>query len=284
MRRDVFTPYAIAFEAVSKLPLEHGSRILDLGCGEGVFLEAAAAVLQARGARQAEIASSLTGLDQDSRRVAASKGRLALRFGGSPADWDVRHGDALSLHETERYDFIVGNPPWVRAHHLTAESRRDYRKRFDSATGNFDLSFLFVEKSLRMLKPEGQLAVIVSSGLGVQPAASHLRDLLAARGEWHLNPLPRDGFRPLASIKPALLQCGPSPSMTTGAQGTGETDPIQAPATLGQIATIRAGVATGADGVFLVTEAERRTYRSKRRDCDELFEDARSREQQKITC
>lgn len=257
MRRDVFTPYAVALDAVSKLPVKRGSRILDLGCGEGVFLEAAAAVLQQRGsASPAEIASSLTGIEQDSCRVAATKGRLALRFGGSPAEWDVRCADALSLDETERYDFIVGNPPWVRAHHLTAESRRDYRERFDSATGNFDLSFLFVEKSLRLLKPEGQLAVIVSSALGVQPAATQLRGLLTERGEWYVHSLPRDGFRPLASIKPALLRCGPSPSLTAAAQIATDLDPTSTTESLGGIATIRAGVATGADSVFLLTEAD----------------------------
>ncbi len=256
MRRDVFTPYAVALDAVSKLPIERGSRILDLGCGEGVFLEAAAAVLETKGsASPAEIASSVTGIEQDPRRVAASKGRLALRFGGSPADWDVRCVDALSVSEAEPYDFIVGNPPWVRAHHLTAESRRDYRKRFDSATGNFDLSFLFVEKSLRMLKPEGRLAVIVSSGLGVQPAATQLRGLLTERGEWHLHSLPREGFKPLASIKPALLQCGPSRLLTAVEQDTAKLDPTPPAESLGEIATIRAGVATGADSVFLLTEA-----------------------------
>ena len=261
MRRDVFTPYAVALEAVSKLPIERGSRVLDLGCGEGVFLEAAAEVLQARGASTtAEIASALTGIEQDPRRVAASKGRLALRFGGRPSDWNVRCSDALSLAETERYDIVVGNPPWVRAHHLEAADRDDYRKRFRSATGNFDLSFLFVEKALRLLGPKGVLSLIVSGGFGVQPAATQLRELLADHGHWSLDPVPQDGFRPSASIKPALLRCNPSQPTEAASGSGGATSNPPAEISLGQIATVRAGVATGANDVFLISEAEAKNH------------------------
>ncbi len=262
MRRDVFTPYAVALGAVSKLPIERGSRILDLGCGEGIFLEAAGGVLKTKvGADLAEITSSLTGIEQDPSRVEASKERLTQRFGGSGSDWDVRCGDALSLDETERYDFIIGNPPWVRAHHLTGAARDEYRQRFSSATGNFDLSFLFVEKSLRLLNPTGELALIVSGGLGVQPAATRLRELLADHGNWRLDPVPQNGFRPSASIKPALLRCSPSGLSATGSIGARATADLSTGMSLGHIATVRAGVATGANDVFLISKADARTLK-----------------------
>lgn len=226
-----------------------------MGCGEGVFLEAAGRILEsAEHASGAEIAAALTGIEREQVRAQATRDRLSGCFGCESSQWDVRISDALQLDEAERFDFVIGNPPWVRAHHLSAKAREGYRRQFRAATGNFDLSFLFVEKALRLLRPDGELALIVSGGIGVQPAASRLRELLARYGQWEITPIASDGFRPPASISPALLRCRAQPSRPLHRGGPRRhASSLSGERTFGDIATVRAGVATGADGVFVLT-------------------------------
>lgn len=226
-----------------------------MGCGEGVFLEAAGRILKsAEHASGVEIAAALTGIEREPDRAQAARDHLSGCFGGGPSRWDVRISDALHLDETERFDFVIGNPPWVRAHHLSAKDRERYRRQFRAATGNFDLSFLFVEKALQLLRPDGELALIVSGGIGVQPAASRLRELLARHGQWDITLIASDGFRPPASISPALLRCRAQPPRPFRRGGSRKhASSPSGGRTLGDIATVRAGVATGANGVFVLT-------------------------------
>jgi predicted helicase len=66
----------------------------------------------------------------------------------------------------QQFDYVVGNPPWGgvlrgKLGPLSDEKKREeYRKRFKSATGKFDIYVLFMERGLRWLKDGGILGMI----------------------------------------------------------------------------------------------------------------------------
>jgi hypothetical protein len=66
----------------------------------------------------------------------------------------------------QQFDYVVGNPPWGgvlrgKLGPLGDEKRRkEYKKRFNSATGKFDIYVLFMERGLRWLKDGGILGMI----------------------------------------------------------------------------------------------------------------------------
>jgi hypothetical protein len=66
----------------------------------------------------------------------------------------------------QQFDYVVGNPPWGgvlrgKLGPLGDERKREeYRKKFKSATGKFDIYVLFMERGLRWLKDEGILGMI----------------------------------------------------------------------------------------------------------------------------
>jgi type I restriction-modification system DNA methylase subunit len=66
----------------------------------------------------------------------------------------------------QRFNYVVGNPPWGgvlrgKLGPLSDEKKREeYRKRFKSATGKFDVYVLFMERGLRWLEDEGILGMI----------------------------------------------------------------------------------------------------------------------------
>ena len=61
------------------------------------------------------------------------------------------------------FDVVVGNPPYVESRDIPDEEWNFYRDNYTSAHKRFDLSVLFVEKAIRLLKEGGLLGVIISN-------------------------------------------------------------------------------------------------------------------------
>ena len=67
------------------------------------------------------------------------------------------------LRDNVQYDVVVGNPPYVRIQKIPKEKREEYKSGFQSASGRFDLSVLFLEYAIDSLKKEGSLGFITSN-------------------------------------------------------------------------------------------------------------------------
>ena len=66
--------------------------------------------------------------------------------------------------ETNGFDVVIGNPPYVRPHKLSSEFKKELWKRFTTFEKKADLYVCFIEKSLSLLRPRGAFAFIVSNG------------------------------------------------------------------------------------------------------------------------
>lgn len=97
------------------------------------------------------------------------------------------------------FDVIVGNPPWVRVHHIAEASRQRLRRDFTvyrnaawesgAAIGGagrgfaaqIDLAALFVERSCELLRPGGTLALLLPTKLWHSLAGGGVRQFLLDR-------------------------------------------------------------------------------------------------------
>jgi type I restriction-modification system DNA methylase subunit len=83
--------------------------------------------------------------------------------------WDYSHSAFLEEQEeidvikTKKFDFVVGNPPYVRVQMLDEKTKRYINKNYSSGTGNFDLYVVFIERGLNWLKPKGNFGYIISN-------------------------------------------------------------------------------------------------------------------------
>lgn len=67
------------------------------------------------------------------------------------------------LRDENQYDYVVGNPPYLRIQRVCPELREYYKKTYTSAKGRFDLYILFIERGLRWLKASGKLGFVTSN-------------------------------------------------------------------------------------------------------------------------
>ncbi len=115
------------------------------------------------------LSAAFLAFDVDPQHVARARKNVSsvLRQAGlSPneakrlaAGWIVE-GDFLLAHIDRRFDFVVGNPPYIRIEQLAPELQREYRDRYVSLFDRADLYVAFIERSLDLLSEVGVLSFI----------------------------------------------------------------------------------------------------------------------------
>ena len=195
----VYTPsHVVAFMLDDLLPSDPRSiRICEPACGDGAFLAGCVQRICEKigefGPRAGYVESLewLTGFEIDDQAVEACKARLTGvcdRVLGSEApsvDWRIRRLDILNRAEWRRhassFDYVVGNPPYVRIQHLEHDRREQIASggwRFMNGCG--DLYFLFFEAGLDLLRPGGQVSFITPNSWLKSAAGRALRAQLSA--------------------------------------------------------------------------------------------------------
>lgn len=92
--------------------------------------------------------------------------------------------EAINTYDFEdlKFNVIIGNPPYMSSEdmkNLTPLEHPLYPLKYDSAYKQYDKYFLFIERSLQLLKDDGALGYIIPSKFMKVGAALKLRDLIS---------------------------------------------------------------------------------------------------------
>lgn len=143
----VFTPDAVV-RAMLALRRNRG-RVLEPACGDGAFI--------------AHLADAV-GIEIDPDHC--PPGALNLDFFGYP--------------DAEKFDTVIGNPPYVRFQDIAPETRKRLPRRIFDARSN--LYLFFIEKCLRHLAPGGELIFITPRDFLKATSAVRLNRLMFETG------------------------------------------------------------------------------------------------------
>lgn len=110
------------------------------------------------------------------------EGAVAELGARRPLDWNSAFPEVM---QEGGFSAVVGNPPYVRPHRISAEEKKYFWKVFELFRKKSDLYVCFVERALFLLRPEGQWGYILSRGWlthdSFQPLRKHLLESLAIR-------------------------------------------------------------------------------------------------------
>ncbi|MBX3734542.1 MAG: Eco57I restriction-modification methylase domain-containing protein [Verrucomicrobiae bacterium] len=99
---------------------------------------------------------------------------------GLVSDWLVRD-DFLLTPLSGGFDFVVGNPPYVRQERVPEALLQEYRRRYRTLFDRADLYVPFFERGLELLAPGGRLAFICANRWLKNKYGGPLRELAASR-------------------------------------------------------------------------------------------------------
>lgn len=93
-------------------------------------------------------------------------------------EWTIQ-GDFLLTPLPVSFDFVVGNPPYVRQELIPSELVAEYRSRYTTVYDRADLYVPFIERSLNVLGPSGTLGFICANRWMKNRYGGPLRQLIA---------------------------------------------------------------------------------------------------------
>ena len=111
----------------------------------------------------------ITAYDTDEECVKKCKDNLdkvALKYGLLNIKWNVLQEDYLVECSGKKYQYIIGNPPYITYHDLTDNQKKYLKENYETCRyGRFDYCYAFVEAGLRDLASDGRLAYILPYGV-----------------------------------------------------------------------------------------------------------------------
>lgn len=176
------------------LPL-HQKRILEPSFGDGAFLlpiiRRLLSAWRAAGQPQPatdHLAEAIRAVELHHATFAATRARvvallqqegLERQAASTLASHWLIPGDYLTASLQEGFDFVVGNPPYVRWEEIPHCLRAEYKSRYATVRGRADLYVPFIERSLALLKEGGRLGFICADRWTKNRYGAALRKLVA---------------------------------------------------------------------------------------------------------
>lgn len=180
---------------VTSEPLHH-RRILEPSFGEGDFLlpivERLLAAWRKHGGNvssaDVELGEAVCGVELHRATFISTRKTVVNRLvnegisasaASSLADKWLIQGDFLLERQNYCFDFVVGNPPYVRQELIPPPLLSEYRRRYQTMYDRADIYIPFIERSLSLLGQGGNLGFICADRWMKNRYGGPLRELIA---------------------------------------------------------------------------------------------------------
>ena len=191
----IFTPFFIVDKILDDVgynsPDILGKKILDPACGDGRFLvKIVERIIQySPKEKLAENLQNVYGWDIDEKAIktAISKLNQIIKPYNIKVNWNIATTNSLHKIKLQRdifsykkpldkFDFIVGNPPYIRIQHLDIVERKFIQNNFRFCkSGSTDIFIAFYELALNLLKENGKAGYITPNTFFHTETAQELR-------------------------------------------------------------------------------------------------------------
>ncbi len=178
-----FTPTYVVDFIIKEVSPKNNDKCLDPSCGCGAFLIGLVEYYKKtfKKSTKATIKENIFGSDILDYNVNRSKIILSL-YGLlnneviEESDFNIYNQDSLKTDWKDKFEIIVGNPPYVKFQDLSDENRLSLINNWKSIeNGTFNLYFAFFELGHKLLSKEGKLGYITPNNYFTSLAGVSLR-------------------------------------------------------------------------------------------------------------
>jgi len=196
----VYTPSLIVTKILDEVGFTStdilGKKVLDPACGDGRFLiEVVRRIVNMSPLEDLEKnLSCVYGWDIDENAVEECKRNLnrIVQPLGIHVNWNITVRNALyelpqlnllDAGDLEQFDFIIGNPPYIRIQNLKETERRFIQTYYEFCkTGSTDIYIAFFELAYHLLSSDGVVGFITPNTFLYTETARNLREFFAKGG------------------------------------------------------------------------------------------------------
>lgn len=171
----IFTPKWIVkliLDEINYIEDIFNKKILEPSCGNGAFL----CVIVERYIKNAlknnidlnlikkGLENNIIGIEIDKsffKQCIENLNIVAKNYNIYNVNWKILNEDSLRHNFKEKFDFIIGNPPYVRVHNLELSIRQFLKNNYSFCNnGTTDLYYAFYEKAILDINNNGKVAFI----------------------------------------------------------------------------------------------------------------------------
>ncbi|MBC1572878.1 Eco57I restriction-modification methylase domain-containing protein [Listeria booriae] len=168
----------------------YGKKILENACGDGNILIIVVeryiqdAILDGIPLHQIKLGleNDIFGAEIDSRHIETcvlKLEKIANGFGIHSVKWNILNVDTLKKKINFKFDFVVGNPPYITYQEIDTETRVYLRENYEVCKrGKFDYCYAFIESGLKNLNERGKMGYLIPNSLFKNVFAQELRDFM----------------------------------------------------------------------------------------------------------
>ena len=189
----VFTPDKIVVEVLNEVGYTsflHGKKILENSCGDGQFLIEIVKryIIDCMECKISNeniklgLENDIYGIEIDQiqyQKCIENLNEIASAFNIYDVDWKIIHGDALITKFDFKFDYVIGNPPYIKYKDLDNETREYLKSNFETCSkGKFDYYYAFIESGIKQLTNGGKMLYIVPNNIFKNVFAEKVRNYM----------------------------------------------------------------------------------------------------------
>lgn len=189
----VFTPKENVIQMLDWINYKNnlfGKKILEPSFGQGVFLEEIVERYindcRKHGIDNKKIKKGLSedifGIEFDNYHYNICIERLnniIKKYEINNVNWNLSCEDYLNKKYDLKFDYIIGNPPYISYEKLDENTRKIIKKKFITCNyGKYDYCYAFIEKGINELNNKGKISYLVPSSIFKNVFSEKLRDFM----------------------------------------------------------------------------------------------------------
>lgn len=168
----------------------YGKKVLENSCGDGqILMEVVERYIKDCLKKNIGKAKIKEGLEQDIYGVEIDKihydnciknlNAILNQYKIENVKWNILQKDILQEKLQVKFDFVVGNPPYIKYRLLNQEIREFLKNNYQVCSiGKFDYCYAFIESGIESLNTNGKMAYLIPSSIFKNVFAKKLREYM----------------------------------------------------------------------------------------------------------
>ncbi|OPA02103.1 SAM-dependent methyltransferase [Bacillus cereus] len=189
----IFTPENIVNGMLDKIGYTQnvfGKRILENSCGDGNILKVVvkryieSALKEGISLQNIKkgLETDIYGIEIDSihyQKCLDNLNEISEEYKIYNVCWNIINEDSLRVKWETKFDYIVGNPPYIKYSDIEVETRVFLKEHYKSCSnGKYDYCYAFIEDSINNLSDSGKMAYLIPNSIFKNVFGKGLRKIL----------------------------------------------------------------------------------------------------------